>query len=89
MDYLEGVLERLLRRPTAEEARQLGGILARDSFGGSSPLRPLAQPPARRWWERWLHPQRVQAAYEHAFWKRGFLAQLSPREAARLHASRW
>ncbi len=82
LEYLEAVLERVLRRPTQEEASQLGGILARDSFGGSSPLRPLAQPPTR--WERWLKPQRLQKAYEHAFWKRGFLAQLSPREAAKL-----
>ena len=83
LDYLDSVLERMLCRPTAEEARELGGIMARDSFGGTSPLRPLARPPASRW-ERWLHPRRVQAAYEHAFWKRGFLAQLSPREAAKL-----
>ena len=86
LDYLEGVLERLLRRPTREEASQLGVILARDSFGGSSPLRPLAQPPGR--WDRWLHPGRVRAAYDHAFWKRGFLAQLLPREAAKLLAKR-
>lgn len=83
--YLEAVLERFLRQPTAAEARVLGTLPARDSFGGSSPTRPLAQPPSR--WERLLHPARLRDAYQHAFWKRGFLAQLSPREAARLQAA--
>lgn len=80
--YLEDVLARILRRPTASEARQLGALMARDSFGGSSPTRPLAQPPGR--WERLLHPQRLRAAYQRAFWKTGFLAQLSPRAVSRL-----
>ena len=79
--YLEAVLDRLLRRPTAEEARVLGTLPARDSFGGDSPTRPLAQPPSH--WERLLHPARLRHAYQHAFWKQGFLAQLSPREAVR------
>ena len=79
--YLDAVFDRLLRRPNVEEARVLGALPARDSFGGNSPTRPLAQPPPR--WERLVHPARLRHAYQHAFWKQGFLAQLSPREAIR------
>ncbi len=83
--YLETVLERFLRRPTLEEARALGALSARDSFGGSSPSRPLARLPGR--WDRLVRPGSLRHAYQHAFWKRGFLAQLSPREAARVQAA--
>lgn len=83
--YLETVLERFLRHPSADEARILGAFQARDSFGGSSPSRPLAQPPGR--WDRLLHPEKFRHAYQHAFWKRGFLAQVSARDAARLQAA--
>lgn len=86
LGYLEAVLERLLRHPTLEEARTLGALPARDSFGGASPGRPIAQPPGRL--DRWLHPARLAQAYQHAFWKRGFLAQLSPRDASRAQAAR-
>ena len=86
LSYLEAVLERLLRQPTLEEARTLGALSARDSFGGSSPGRPIAQPPGKM--DRWLHPARLRQAYQHAFWKRGFLAQLSPGEARRAQAAR-
>jgi glycosyltransferase involved in cell wall biosynthesis/FMN phosphatase YigB (HAD superfamily) len=86
LSYLQAVLERLLRYPSVEEARTLGALPARDSFGGSSPSRPIAQPPGRM--DRWLHPARLSQAYQHAFWKRGFLAQLSPREAIRAQVAR-
>ena len=86
LSYLEAVLERLLRQPTLEEARTLGALPARDSFGGNSPGRPIAQPPGKI--DRWLHPSRLCQAYQHAFWKRGFLAQLSPRESRRAQAAR-
>ena len=78
LSYLETVLERLLRQPSLEEAQTLGALSARDSFGGSSPSRPIAQPPGKL--DRWLHPSRLRQAYQHAFWKHGFLAQLSTRE---------
>lgn len=83
--YLETVLSRLLCHPTVEEARVLGALPARDSFGGNSPTRPLARPPAR--WERLIHPDRLRHAYQHAFWKQGFLVQLSPREVTRAQAA--
>ncbi len=84
--YLEAVLNRVLCQPTAQEAAVLGALPARDSFGGHSPTRPLAQPPPR--WERLVHPARLRHAYQHAFWKQGFLAQLSPREAVRAQRER-
>jgi hypothetical protein len=56
----------------------------RDSFGGHSPTRALARPPGR--WQRLVDPASLRHAYEHAFWKRGFLAQLHPQLAAKLQA---
>ncbi len=83
--YLETVLTRLLCHPTTGEARVLGALPARDSFGGNSPTRPLARPPTR--WERLLYPARLRHAYQHSFWKQGFLVQLSPREVVRAQAA--
>ena len=82
--YLDGILERVLRHPTLAEARQLGALEVRDSFGGHSPTRALARPPGR--WQQLVNPACLRTAYEHAFWKKGFLAQLSPRQAAKLPA---
>ena len=84
LNYLDSVLERILRRPTRAEARQLGALEVRDSFGGNSPTRALARPPGG--WQRLIDPASLRHAYEHAFWKKGFLAQLHPRVAAKLPA---
>ena len=84
LNYLDGVLERVLRHPTLSEARQLGALEVRDSFGGHSPTRALARPPGR--WQRLVDPASLRHAYEHAFWKKGFLAQLHPQLAAKLQA---
>ena len=84
LNYLDGVLERVLRHPTLPEARQLGALEVRDSFGGNSPTRALARPPGR--WQRLVDPASLRHAYEHAFWKKGFLAQLHPQLAAKLQA---
>ena len=83
--YLEAALGRFLRRPTLEEARVLGALPARDSFGGDTPTRPLAQLPSP--WDRLIHPARLRHAFQHAFWKKGFLAQLTPRETVRVQAA--
>ena len=83
--YLDAALDRFLRRPTPEEGRVLGALPARDSFGGDAPTRPLAQVPTP--WERLIHPARLRYAFQRAFWKKGFLAQLTPREAARAEAA--
>ncbi len=83
--YLDAALERFLRRPTPDEGRVLGALPARDSFGGDTPTRPLAQVPTP--WERLFYPSRLRQAFQHAFWKRGFLVQLTPRETARVQAA--
>jgi hypothetical protein len=82
LTYLDGVLDRILRHPTLDEARQLGALEMRDSFGGDSPTRALARPPGR--WQRLVDPPSLRHAYQHAFWKKGFLAQLPPTLAAKL-----
>ena len=75
--YLETVLERLLRFPRQEEALALGKFSLRNTFGGSGPLRHLANPPSS--WKRIARGRALQDAYDHCYWKKGFLAQLSPR----------
>lgn len=80
--YLETVLDRLLRRPTLQEAVRLGGISMRNTFGGNGPIRHLALLPPER--ERYLHPHTLQEAYNYCYWKKGFLAQLSPQERSLL-----
>lgn len=81
--YLETVLERILRHPKAEEAEILGRFAFRNSFGGSGPLRYLAKLPAER--EALLDPEALQRAYDYCYWKKGFIAQMSPRQRQELH----
>ena len=84
LNYLDATLERILRHPTLAEARQIGALQSRDSFGGNSPTRALARVPSR--WQRLRDRDSLRYAYDHAFWKRGFLAQLSAGAAAKLLA---
>ena len=84
LNYLDATLERILRHPTLAEARQIGALQSRDSFGGDSPTRALARPPSR--WQRLRDRGSLRYAYDHAFWKRGFLAQLPAGVAAKLQA---
>jgi glycosyltransferase involved in cell wall biosynthesis/FMN phosphatase YigB (HAD superfamily) len=81
-DYLETVLTRVLRHPTADEARAMGGIRLRNSFGGRGPLRAIAEVPGDA--VRCFSRPRLQAAYALSYWKKGFRAQLSPRDQAKL-----
>jgi glycosyltransferase involved in cell wall biosynthesis/FMN phosphatase YigB (HAD superfamily) len=81
-DYLETVLTRVLRHPTADEARTMGGIHLRNSFGGRGPLRAIAAAPGDE--VRCFSRRRLQAAYDLSYWKKGFRAQLSPRDQAKL-----
>ena len=76
--YLESVLERVLRHPTRAEAETLGALPHRDSFGGEAPWRHLANVPATA--EAIFRPSSLRHAYERAYWKKGFLAQLGPTE---------
>jgi glycosyltransferase involved in cell wall biosynthesis/FMN phosphatase YigB (HAD superfamily) len=80
--YLESVLERILLDPRGTEQEELGLLPHRDSFGGSSPWRYLAKPPAP--WRRVVNPRSLQAGYDYAYWKKGFLAQLGEAEKSRI-----
>jgi hypothetical protein len=78
--YLESVLERVLRHPTLAEARTLGALPHRASFGGSAPWRPLAQVAPTL--QAAFRPSAIQAAYDRAYWKHGLMAQMGPAERA-------
>jgi hypothetical protein len=80
--YLDAVIERLWRCPRKEEAELLGGIGLRNSFGGCGPIRYLAKIPERQ--SRRNAHKALQEAYDHCYWKKGFLAQLTPAEIALL-----
>jgi glycosyltransferase involved in cell wall biosynthesis len=75
--YLETVMERLLRHPQKEEAEAFGKFSLRNTFGGSGPLRQLANPPSSL--ARISRREALQHAYDECYWKKGFLAQLSTR----------
>ena len=81
--YLDAVVERLWRSPRKEEAALLGHIGLRNSFGGYGPVRYLAKVPVRQ--STWAaHKAALQEAYDHCYWKKGFLVQLTPAEIASL-----
>jgi len=80
--YLEAVIERLFRHPLQAEAQVLGRIAHRTGFGGYGPVRHIAKPPCAR--DMFFKFNPLQKAYEHSFWKTGFLRQLDSREAVRL-----
>ena len=84
--YLESVLERVLRHPTRAEAGTLGALPHRDSFGGEAPWRHLAKVPATA--QAVFKPSSMRDAYERAYWKKGFLAQLGPTERAMAEGGR-
>ena len=74
--YLESVLERVLRHPTLAEARTIGALPHRDSFGGAAPWRHLAKvPPTLR---TLYSPGSLREAYDRSYWRKGFLVQLGP-----------
>jgi hypothetical protein len=75
--YLETVMERLLRHPQKQEAEAFGKFSLRNTFGGCGPLRQLAHPPSSL--ARISRREVLQHAYDECYWKKGFLAQLSPR----------
>ncbi|HZV33566.1 MAG TPA: hypothetical protein VFB72_03245, partial [Verrucomicrobiae bacterium] len=77
LGYLETALERLLRHPTRDEAVAFSKFSWRNTFGGSGPIRHLANLPCC--WSRIANPDALQDAYDHCYWKKGFLAQISPK----------
>ena len=78
--YLESVMERVLRHPTRAEAKTLGALPHRDSFGGEAPWRHLAKVPSTA--QAVFRPSSLREAYERSYWRKGFLAQLGPTERA-------
>lgn len=70
--YLESVLERVLRHPTLAEARLIGALPHRDSFGGEAPWRYLAKVPST------FRPGALREACDRSYWRKGFLVQLGP-----------
>ncbi len=84
--YLELALNRILREPRFSEAVALGGFRHRESFGGSSPFRYLAKPPAKA--TTFWNPRRLYKAYEDSQWKSGFLTLLDDDRRRQLIDSR-
>ncbi len=78
--YIERVLKRLLSSPTLNEARELGSLPHRDAFGDTARSRFLAKLPSLP--QRWVRPRSLIKAYRRSYWKKAFLAQLSPKRAA-------
>ena len=76
--YLETMLERLLRHPRKDEAAAFGGFSWRNTFGGSGPLRHLANPPSS--WNRISKQHALQEAYDSSYWKKGLCRTQSPRK---------
>ncbi|MGC9195454.1 MAG: glycosyltransferase [Syntrophobacteraceae bacterium] len=79
--YLDTVLERILCYPRSQEAQALGQISHRNTFGGNGPLRYIARVPSGK---NRRKPQTLRQAYDHCYWKKGFLAQLTDKEKALL-----
>ncbi|MDR3568207.1 MAG: hypothetical protein P4L43_09295 [Syntrophobacteraceae bacterium] len=75
--YLDTVLERILGHPLPHEARILGELSHRNSFGGSALPRHIAKAPAK---EKRENVATLREAYERSYWKTGFLAQLTGKE---------
>lgn len=84
LTYLEAAFKRVLSEPRKDEARILGRMPHRGGFGDRSPLRQLANPPPRLL--RKLFRRHNVQLYKQAFWKNGYLAQLTGREARKLKA---
>jgi len=74
IDYIEGLLERLLRHPSKQEAQHLGKLIIDTSFSSRQKQRGLAQVPKAGWLRR---RRDLQQAYSESLWKKGFLAQLN------------
>ena len=77
-DYVETLLQRVLLRPTAEEAKYLGQLGHRDGFGSGAKVRPIAKVPHRV--RRLFSKTSVKPDYENCYWRPGFLAQLTENE---------
>ena len=84
IDYIEGLLQRLLRHPSKQEAQHLGKLIIDTSFSSRHKQRSLAQVPTTSW----LRRQRcLQQAYSESLWKKGFLAQLNHAQLKQIYTT--
>lgn len=67
-------LERLLLRPTLEEARRLGDLHHAEGFGAAIERRPIARPPTLG--ELVRDPSAFSRSWRRAFWDEGFKTRL-------------
>ena len=78
IELLERLLVRVLRHPTQEDARALGSIQHRESFGNPSAA-PIVSPTPRS-----TNLKALQAGLQNSNWKQGYHAQLSNKQLQRL-----
>ena len=74
LGYVEVALRRVLERPAKEEAKILGGLPHRDSFGDASTPRLLAKPPS--FLKRLFSSKSIASEYKRSYWKKAYRAQL-------------
>jgi hypothetical protein len=67
-------MERLLTKPTVEEARQLGDLQHAEGFGAAIERRPIARPPELGAVLR--RPTLLGESWRRAFWEEGFKTRL-------------
>ena len=84
IDYIEGLLERLLRHPSKQEAQHLGKLIIDTSFSLRQMQRCLAQVPTTGWFRKRRH---LEQAHSQSLWKKGFLAQLSHAQLKQIYAT--
>jgi hypothetical protein len=81
IELLESLLVRVLHHPTQEDARALGSIQHRESFGNPSAA-PIVSPAPRS-----TNLKALQAGLQNSNWKQGYHAQLSRKQLQRLESN--
>jgi glycosyltransferase involved in cell wall biosynthesis/FMN phosphatase YigB (HAD superfamily) len=82
LGYIDTLFDRVLRQPRREEADALGDLSLRNSFGGRGPLRYLARVHDSA--GRPLMGPALREAFDHCYWKKGFIARLTSEQRAEL-----
>lgn len=82
LGYIDSVFERVLRNPSSAEAEAFGDLSLRNSFGGRGPLRYLAR--VRDHEGKLLTGPALREAFDHCYWRRGFIARLNPQQRSEL-----
>ena len=79
IELLEGLLTRILRRPTMEDAIALGNIQHRESFG-SNRSTTIVHPPSST-----SNGAKLQQGLQQSNWKQGYKAQLTEKQMKTLY----